>query len=162
VSVLLAGLDPALVVAVTRRLLAQGDQVRVVAQRGAPAYEGAHVATGDAGDDDLVERAAQGSRTIVIGAVPNEVRAAALAGADRARVERAVLLEGGGADVPASMSWVVLVTSGRRLLVRRRAPAPAALAEAIDAADDLAGEPRLVVDLTTEEGWRALRLEPPA
>ncbi|MDQ3982060.1 MAG: SDR family oxidoreductase [Actinomycetota bacterium] len=160
-SVLLVGLDPQVAAAVTRRLIAQGDQVRVIASPAGPAPEGAYVATGDAGDDDLVERAAQGCRTIVIGTVSGAVRAAALTGAGRAGVGRAVLLGDLGADAPASMSWVALVTPGRGLLGRRRALDPDALAEAVDAADDLAGEPRLVADLATEEGWRALRLEPP-
>ncbi|HEX2295221.1 MAG TPA: hypothetical protein VHN37_07930 [Actinomycetota bacterium] len=151
-SVLLVGLDAELVTAVTRRLTAQGDQVRIVARSGEP-VPGAHVAVGDPGDDDLVERAAQGARTIVAG---EEGRAAALAGAARAGVDRAVLVGGDAAGAPASMSWVLLVTK-RRL---RRGVAPADVAEAVDAADDMAGEPRLVVDLTTEDGWRALRLDP--
>jgi hypothetical protein len=152
VSVLLAGLDPELVAALTRRLTAQGDQVRVVGS-GGEAYPGAHVAVGDPGDDDLVERAAQGARTVVAG---QRGRAAALEGAARAGVDRAVLLDGGADRVPEGMSWVLLVTR-RRL---RRSPAPDDVAEAVDAADDMAGEPRLVADLTTAEGWRALRLEP--
>lgn len=158
-SVLLAGLDPGVGAALTRRLLAQDDQVRVVLGPGEEAtpYAGAHVAAGDTGDDDLVERAAQGARTIVLGEVGD--RAPALEGAARAGVERAVLMGGRGEDVPGSMSWVVLVVP--RSLLRRRSLPPDALAEAIDAADDLAGEPRLVVDLGTDEGWAALRLERP-
>ena len=151
-SVLLVGVDPDLVAAVVRRLTAQGDQVRVVGRAG-ESYPGAHVAVGEPGDDDLVERAAQGARTIVAGQVG---RAGALEGAARAGVERAVLLDGDAAGVPASMSWVVLVTRRRF----RRGPAPDDVAEAVDAADDMAGEPRLVADLTAEEGWRVLRLEP--
>ncbi|MDQ3953665.1 MAG: SDR family oxidoreductase [Actinomycetota bacterium] len=158
-SVLLAGLDAADAAALVRRLLEQGDQVRAIVAPGAdPApYEGAHVAAGDPGDDDLVERAAQGARTIVLGDFGAAVRTAALEGAARAGVERAVLL-GEAPDVPLGMSWVALVTPRSRW--RRRGPGPEDLAEAIDAADDLAGEPRLVADLGTEEGWRALRLEP--
>lgn len=151
-SVLLAGLDPQLVAAAVRRLTAEGDQVRVVAGVG-EAHPGAHVAVGSPGDDDLVERAAQGARTIVAGI---EGRAGALEGAARAGVDRAVLVGGDAEDVPASMSWVLLVTK-RRL---RRGPSHDDVAEAIDAADDLAGEPRLVADLTTAEGWKTLRLEP--
>ena len=151
-SVLLVGLDPELVAAIVRRLTAEGDQVRVVAGAGT-GHPGAHVAVGTPGDDDLVERAAQGTRTIVAGV---EDRAVALAGAARAGVDRAVLVNGDPEGVPSSMSWVLLVTK-RRL---RRGPGPADVAEAVDAADDLAGEPRLVADLTTEEGWKALRLEP--
>ena len=151
-SVLLAGLEPELVAAVTRRLAAEGDQVRVVAPAG-ETYPGAHVATGEPGDDDLVERAAQGARTIVAGA---DGRAAALAGAARAGVDRAVLIDGDADEVPESMSWVLLVTKRRF----RRGVGTADVAEAVDAADDMAGEPRLVADLTTDEGWRALRLDP--
>lgn len=151
-SVLLTGLEPELVEAITRRLAAAGDQVRVVAAAG-QTYEGAHVAAGDPGDDDLVERAAQGARTIVAGP---EGRAGALEGAARAGVDRAVLLGGDAGDVPASMSWVLLVTK-RRL---RRGVGVDDVAEAVDAADDMAGEPRLTADLTTEEGWKALRLDP--
>ena len=151
-SVLLAGLDPELVAAVTRRLAGEGDQVRVVARAG-ETYAGAHVATGEPGDDDLVERAAQGARTIVAG---TEGRGAALAGAARAGVDRAVLIGGDADEVPESLSWILLVTKRRF----RRGVGMADVAEAIDAADDMAGEPRLVADLTTDEGWRALRLDP--
>lgn len=161
-SVLLVGVEPDLARAVIARLLAQGDQVRAVVAPGqdpAP-FEGAHLATGDPADDDLVERAAQGARTIVLGATaPAE---AALDGAARARVERAVFVgRAPGDDLPEGMSWVALVTPRPRL-GRRRGPSPEALAEAVDAADDLAGEPRLVADLSTPEGWAALRLDPPA
>lgn len=151
-SVLLTGLDAELAAAVTRRLTAQGDQVRVVAAAGV-AYTGAHVAAGEPGDDDLVERAAQGARTIVAGI---EGRAGALAGAARAGVDRAVLIGGDADEVPSPMSWVLLVTKKRL----RRGPSPDRIAEAVDAADDMAGEPRLVADLTTDDGWRALRLDP--
>ena len=158
-SVLIAGLDAAVAAAVTRRLLEQGDQVRAVVGAGEDVtrYEGAHVATGDVGDDDLVERAGQGARTIVLGEVGAAARAAALAGAARAGVERAVLI-GEPGEVPAGMSWIALAVPRR--MFRRGAVAPEELAEAIDAADDLAGEPRLVADLGTDQGWRALRLEP--
>lgn len=157
-SVLLAGLDPAVAAAVTRRLLAQDDQVRAIVGPGQDAspYEGAYVARGDVADQDLVERAAQGARTIVLGTVGAAARAAALDGASKAGVERAVLV-GQPVDVPAGMSWVVLVAPRSRL--RRRGVAPDELAKAIDAADDLAGQPRLVADLSTPEGWTALGLD---
>lgn len=158
-SVLLAGLDAEVGRACTRRLLGEGDQVRVILAPGEDAspYAGAHVATGDPGDDDLVERAAQGAMTIVLG--DGFDRTAALTGAARAGVERAVLVQGTGEAVPATMSWVALIVP--RSLFRCRTIDPDALAEAIDAADDLAGEPRLVADLGTDEGWAALRLERP-
>lgn len=161
-SVLLAGLDAELAATVAERLLAQGDQVRVIAPAGDPApYTGAHVALGDPGDEDLVERATQGVRTIVLGPLPPETRGAALAAAARAGVGRAVLLGGRVEDVPPAMSCVVISVRGPRLLGRRRSPGADDLAEAIDAADDLAGQPRLTVDVATEEGRRALRLGPP-
>jgi hypothetical protein len=46
----------------------------------------------------------------------------------------------------------------RNTLLRRSAPIPAAVAEAIDAADDLAGSPRLELDLSDPAGARALGL----
>lgn len=152
-SVLLAGLEVEVGRALTRRLLEEDDQVRVILGAGedAAAYEGAHVAIGDVADDDLVERAAQGARTIVLGDID---RAAALTGAARAGVDRAVLV--GRGDVPEGMSWVMLVVPRSRL--RRKGLDPETIAEAIDAADDLAGEPRLTADLGTDEGWAALRL----
>ena len=157
-SVLLVGVEPALARALIPRLLEEGDQVRAVvaADEDAAAFAGAHVATGDAGDDDLVERAAQGARTIVLGGGA-AVRAAALEGAARAGVDRAVLIDGDAESVPGSMSWVLLVTR-RRI---RRGPPIEAVAEAVDAADDMAGEPRLTADLTRSEGWAALGLTGP-
>lgn len=160
-SVLLAGLAADLAGAVARRLQDAGDQVRVIAPPGAAgAPPGAHVATGELGDEDLVERACTGVRTIVVGdAGPDH--AALLAAAARAGVDRAVFVGGSPGDVPGSMSWVALVLPRPRLLGLGKTLARDAVAEAVDAADDLAGEPRLVADLTTEEGWRALRLDPP-
>ena len=156
-SVLLAGIGPELAPVLIRRLVEEGDQVRAILPAGADAapFAGAHVATGDPGDDDLVERAAQGARTIVLGrGVQVPLDAAARAG-----VDRAILLDAHEAPAPTGMSWVVLVTSRTRL-GRRRGPPPASVAEAVNAADDLAGEPRLVADLTTDDGWRALGLDP--
>ncbi|HEX2057227.1 MAG TPA: hypothetical protein VHI71_02565 [Actinomycetota bacterium] len=156
---LLAGLDAPVAGALTRRLLAEGDQVRAIVAPGEDAdrYAGAYVAAGHPADEDLVERAAQGARTIVLGDLNAATRTAALAAAARAGVERAVLL-GEGGEIPATMSWVVLVVPRSRL--RRRSLAPEDVAEAVDAADDVAGEPRLVADLGAEAGWRALRLDP--
>lgn len=157
-SVLLLGIGPELAPVLIRRLLEEGDQVRAILPAGSdPApFSGAHVATGDPGDDDLVERAAQGARSVVLGRgvdVPLEAAA-------RGGVDRVILLDGDVASAPDGMSCVALVTS-RRGFGRRRGPAPAAVAEAVNAADDLAGEPRLVADLTTDDGWRALGLDPP-
>jgi hypothetical protein len=162
VSVLLVGLDPALARALVARLLEEGDQVRAVVQPGEDPgpYEGAHLATGDAEDDDLVERAAQGARTIVLG-VTGAARAGALVGASRAGVDRAVFLGPADAkEVPAGMSWVALLIPRSRFGLRR-GPSPESVAEAVDAADDLAGEPALVADLGTAGGWTSLLLDPP-
>ncbi|MDQ3916621.1 MAG: hypothetical protein M3323_15030 [Actinomycetota bacterium] len=160
-SVLLAGLDPGLVAALTRRLVAEGDQVRMIGPRGAgETPPEAHVAAGELADEDLVERACQGVRTIVLGDGARSEAPAALAAAARVGVDRAVLVGLPIPDLPASMSWIALVLPRRRLGLGTRL-SPAAVAEAVDAADDLAGQPRLVADLGTDEGWRALRLEPP-
>ena len=160
-SVLLAALPGDLAAELTRRLLEEGDQVRAIAAPGGAGPPGAHVASGDLSDEDLVERACQGVRTIVLGEVPAEVRNAALTAAARAGVDRAVLVGTVPEDVPEAMSWVALMLPRGRLLGRRKPLAPEVVAEAVDAADDLTGEPRLVADLSTGEGWRALRLEPP-
>lgn len=157
-SVLLVAVEPFLARALIDRLVAEGDQVRAVVSPGQDAglFAGAHLATGSPEDDDLVERAAQGARTIVLGRpIPP-----ALEGAARAGVDRAILLTGDVSSAPAGMSCVALVISRTRLGLRR-ALAPVVVAEAVNAADDLAGEPRLVADLTTDEGWRALGLDPP-
>ncbi|MFN2586517.1 MAG: hypothetical protein ABR613_00165 [Actinomycetota bacterium] len=161
-SVLLAGLAAELAHALTRRLLAEGDQVRMIAQAGVDETPpGAHVAAGDLSDEDLVERACQGVRTVVLGRVPAAQGAVVLAAAARAGVDRAVLLAIPPDEVPASMSWVALVVPRQRPLGLGRGVPVEALAEAVDAADDLPGEPRLLADLGTVEGWRALRLDPP-
>jgi hypothetical protein len=156
VSVLLAGLEPELARALTRRLVAAGDQVRVIAPAGEEAPPGVHVATGSLEDEDLVERACQGVRTIVLGAAADD----ALDAAARAGVDRAVLV-GVTAGRPPPMSSVTLLLPRPRLLGLGKGLSPESVAEAVDAADDLAGEPRLVADLGTDEGWRALRLESP-
>ena len=52
-----------------------------------------------------------------------------------------------------TIRMVVVGVPGRRGTID-----PARVAEAIDAADDLAGNPRLELDLGTPDAWRALRL----
>jgi hypothetical protein len=50
---------------------------------------------------------------------------------------------------------------GRWGFLRKSSPvAPDAIAEAVDAADDLSGDITLDLDLTIPEDWRELRLEP--
>ncbi len=153
--------------AVVNRLLEAGDEVGVVE----PSPErsetwrraGAHVARGSARDADLIERASQNARTLVVLDVDQEILRAAVEGARLAGVERIVVT--GTRTLPEStallrssgLDYVVLET-GRRLL---GAAAPANVARAVDAADDLPGRPRLELLLRTAEAWRELRLDPP-
>jgi hypothetical protein len=168
-SVLVIGGRDATADAVVRRLVGEGDEVRVIEDDAGRGDElralGAFVARGDAGDFDLVERAAQNVRTVVVLGAGWELEPI-LRGARAAAVDRIVwcgtrgavdpgVLEAGGFDyvlmhVPPPARW-------------RRAPRipEDALADAISAADDLAGNPRLVLDLASADAWSALGLAPP-
>lgn len=156
--------------AVVGRLLAEGDEVRVLASSPEDSVRfkdaGAHVASGPL-DADLVERASLGARSVVIlgeaGVTPG-VEGARAAGVERvvvlARdpdVARAMLYDTGleGSDV----DYLVLTTRRRRRPFRAGID-PADVAAAVSAADDLAGRPRAIVDLATPDGWRALKLAP--
>lgn len=146
---------------VARRLLAQGDEVRVLLARTelGPGWVelGAHVAVGDPTDDDLIERAGQQARTLVlfgIHAGDGPTVTAALKAAVAADIERLILCVAAADDevrrlMDASDRSYVILSYGRRLGLRARAPA-ALVADAVDAADDLAGQPRLEVDLRDE------------
>ncbi|HEX2240134.1 MAG TPA: NAD(P)H-binding protein, partial [Actinomycetota bacterium] len=157
-----------------KRLVAQGDQVRVIEQFPEVVHaweqEGVHVVRGDPGDHTLVAQAAHGTRTVVVmddeaGDV-SDIIDAVVDGAAEANVERLVLF---GWDPPAPIVDAVansgrdhiVINAGRRKLLGKR-PSAAALAEAIDAADDLDGHPRLVLDLRDPAAWEALRLSVPA
>lgn len=150
-----ADLGPILV----ERLVDQDDEVRVIETEGARGPEwrrlGAHVAVGEL-DADLIERAAQNTRTVV--AFDAEGLAEVLEGSGNADVERLVLCLRAADEAVidalagAEMDYVVLLT-GR---VRRRNLA--FIAEAIDAADDLAGPLRVVIDLRREDAGARLRL----
>ena len=169
-SILLIGLGDDETEETIRRLTAQGDEVRVLEHREArvPRWKdlGAHVAIGAPDDADLVYRAASNCRTIVLGEE-------GLAGLDP-------VIEGIGRDSgvrlvlcldsldPKTQRVVarekldhLILTTGKPGLLRRGRGGPASVAIAIDAADDVAESPREVVDLTTQEGWGALKLEPP-
>ena len=153
-----------------RRLTAEGDEVRVVAPAEEPAEAwrrlGVKVAPGRDDDADLIERAAQGVRTAVViddeSGPAGDVIAEVVAGIAAAGVER-VILCGRKPDqklvdaVRTSGLDYVVLTVGGGLLSRRRMPVED-VAEAIDAADDLAGSPRLELDLTRTEAWAALGL----
>jgi nucleoside-diphosphate-sugar epimerase len=171
-SVLLIGISGSSGKAIVTRLIAQGDEVRVVEDDSAAAEQwrslGAHVARRIDDMPDLIERAAQNVRTVVIGEAvahdADEVRAI-VDGAAAARVER-IVLYGSGASHDAleavrefPFQHVVLSTGRRRLLGSRLGDE--SLAAAVDAADDIAGEPRLELDLGDPESWPELGLTPP-
>jgi hypothetical protein len=164
--------------AVVTRLLAAGDEVRVVARSSEEVERwgewGAHTALGDPEDPDLIERAAQDARSVVTfddGFGGHQILEAAIEGGSSAGVERIIICSPApGAHERervsrSSLEHVVLVTGSlrrRRLSFRARALTPGQVAVAVDAADDLAGHPRVVLDLRENEAWRALDLEPPA
>lgn len=154
---------------VVARLVGQGDEVRVLEptsqRRDEWVAAGAFVAVGDAVDPDLIERAAQNARTIVVLAsrVRSEVVDTVLEAAPRAGVDRLVCCAPSIPDpvtaaVRAGPLDHVLITTGAGGLLRRKAAPAALIAEAIDAADDLAGEPRLELDLTEPSQLRLLGL----
>ena len=133
---------------VLSELVAQGDEVRIVTV--APEKDwsdlGAHIAKGNGTDADLLERAGQGARTVVLFDPSGDQAAAAVEAAASARIERLVVCSkklGEEVDVVRSsgLSYVFLIT-GRR--------ARSAAAAAIDWADDLAGDVKLEVDLRRE------------
>lgn len=172
-SVLLIGIDGELATVLARRLVDQDDEVRILVVDGddpasvpdAPV----HVASGRYLDDaDLIERACQNVRTIVLGEredIPSAI-GEVIKGARAAEVSRIVYCAASPdrrirEELRSSpIEYVVLETGGWSPL-RRRAPSIEAVAEAIDAADDLAEEVRLELDLTADEGWLPLRLRPP-
>lgn len=169
-SILLAGLDHPVALVSARRLIDQGDEVRVLLteDRFADTYRGlgVYVALGRELDDpDLVERACQNVRTLVLGTVTEKMMRHILMGVSPAGVGRIVYVsDRPGAEVEvvkkSSVEHVVLRTP-RPGLLGRKSLDPQTLAEAIDAADDLDGEPRLDLDLTEEGGWASLKLASP-
>ncbi|MDP9068055.1 MAG: hypothetical protein M3N53_06890 [Actinomycetota bacterium] len=155
--------------AIVRRLIEQGDDPRILEQssgrRDLWRSLGAHVAVGDPADADLLERAAQNVRTIVVAGpeVDQLVLEAVVASAPRAGADRIVVC------VPAigeavtrllheSTLSYVLIATGRRGVLRRSTAAPELVAEAVDAADDLDGHPRLEVNLRDGSGMEDLGL----
>jgi hypothetical protein len=175
VSVLLLGLPEIVAEATIEQLRNQGDDVRViepdpeVQKRWRSA--GAHVAVGEL-DADLVERAAQGVRTLVVGRLlppTDEPIEELLSGAVRAGVGRVVVYT----DRDDAQGWargfsesVVLRAPYKRSLFRGgRGPSGPEAAALIDAADDLAaddgaGPLRLELDVT-KESWAPLGLAAP-
>jgi len=169
-SLLLLGLEPGLGEPLITHLIAQDDEVRVIeADSGRVAHWrelGAYVARGDAADADLIERAAQNVRTIVVfdrahedleRAIESAIEGASLAGVERiivcaASVPKSVLelLQKSGID------YVALSSGGRRRVFGGRTVGDTTITEAVDAADDLAGPVKLELDLTRPDTWISL------
>lgn len=169
-SILLAGLPDRLAEAISQRLLAQSDEVRIMldspADRDTWRERGVYVAVGDLEDEDFVWRAAGGVRTVVAGAERLEGTAGAvlLEGAKRAGADRFIVLAS-GSSVPSGLpatGAIVLRLPKKKLLGGKERIAPKDVAIAVDAADDLAGSPQLDLDLSDPSGWVELRLPPPA
>jgi TrkA-N domain len=151
-------------------LIAQGDEVRVVEPDPQQAERwrslGAYVARGDVDDGDLIERAGQNCRTLVLFEVRDEyvhVLEAALGGVAHTTIDRIVLVATGdeakclGLVRASQLDYVWLRVKQRSVLSRFRSSSPA-IAEAVDAADDLAGDPHLELDLDEPATAAALRL----
>jgi Trk K+ transport system NAD-binding subunit len=148
VSILLVEPARDIATSVVIKLLDQGEEVRIVAIAPEPEWSdlGAHIARGDGTDADLLERAGQGARTVVLFDPSGEQAAAAVEAATNARIERLVVCSkrmGEEVDVvrTSGLSYVLLLT-GRR--------ARNSAADAIDWADDVAGDVKLEVDLRRE------------
>ena len=175
-SIVVLNAEPELGRVLLSRLFDEGDEVRIVEQDAMIAQEwkelGAHVARGPCDDEDLLMRAATGARTfVVLDRDPRLTGRATVAAIEAARlssVDRIILAapkpSPGLIDlvVASGLDHVVLSTqaAGLGALLRRSLP-PRGVAAAIDAADDLAGNPHLVLDLGDERAWNALGLQPP-
>lgn len=173
-SVLLYGVPDEPLAALSLRLIAQDDEVRVLVASGTDDGHlrelGLHVASGTYLDDaDLIERASQNVRTLVVGPDlprPREAHIeAVIRGARAAGVGRLVYFDADpDPDVtePIKRSGIgyVILAIGRKGLLRRGGVAASDVAEAVDAADDLAGNVELNLDLGSAAGWKLLLLDP--
>jgi Trk K+ transport system NAD-binding subunit len=151
--------------AVVERLLSQGDEVRVVDRAGSESWKevGAHVARGEGTDADLLERAGQHCRSIVLFDPDQEVMETALEAARAARIGRVIVcctrpISNVIASLRASgLEYVVLTLASGRML--RRKLEGSSIAAAIDAADDISGhDVRLELDLSRPGSWQELGL----
>lgn len=167
-SILLAGLPTEIAEAAIEHLTQQGDEVRILTPRstGSDRWKalGAYVATGALDDDDLVERAATGCRTVVLGeeALPHLESIAE--GLRRGGMEPRIVLyasELPGEDLPAGFESIVLKVGRKSLFRRTPSLGPSDAARAIDAADDLTELPVDVLDLMEPRSWAMLGLEAP-
>lgn len=167
-SVLLVGNGGELAGLVADRMLAQGDEVRAIAVEGdleTLATRGVHIARGPFFDADLVERAAQNVRTVVLFDTTEEVLGDVIEGARAARVDRIVRCSATAPEPvrkalrDSGLEYVVLQTP-RKGRFRKGVPDDA-VAEAIDAADDMGGRLRLELDLNERDAWETLKVDPP-
>jgi hypothetical protein len=176
VSLLLIGLPETFAAKLVQRLREEGDEVRLLLREGSGAEPwkklGAFVATGEAGDADLIERAATNVRTIVLGeetaSLSMEELGELLAGARKADVGRVVVCQAqpdpGLVEVLRSsgVEFVVLTTAKKPLVGKARTRIPISkLSEAVDAADDIAGRIQAELDLTIPKAWKVLKVSPP-
>ncbi|MQA98983.1 MAG: hypothetical protein GEU78_01600 [Actinobacteria bacterium] len=159
-----------------RRLVEQGDVVGILVEDDGMIDHvdpgDAHVAQGSRTDEDLIERAATHARTIVVyeeAVVPThrDIVRAVVAAAKRIEGVRVVMwgskhsAEAVETLSTSGLPYVVIHTGKLRGRLRRTVPFEAVV-EALDAADDLAGDVHLEVDLTRDEEWARLKLEPPS
>lgn len=167
------GLEDPLAAAIARRLIAQSDEVRILLDsphdREGWRQRGVYVAVGDAHDEDFVWRAAGGVRTVVAGAgwVAGDPGPVLVAGAKRAGVGRFIVLAAGAPpSLPEALSEegteLVVLRLPKKKFLGRTQISPEDIAEAVDAADDLAVAPNLDLDLAEPDAWSELRLSPPA
>ena len=178
-SVLLIGLEDVLGPVLVERLLGEGDVIGVIEEDGDRAARwrevGAHVASGQPTDFDLIERAAQHARSIVIVEFrlndPREVIEAVLMGARLVPGEAARIIFVTTSREPAvgenlarsEFDFVILrVPRGGSPARQRSKLKTESIAEAVNAADDLAGSPRLDLDLRDPESWVALDVPAPS
>jgi hypothetical protein len=159
--------------ALIERLTAQGDEVRIIERDPQLAHHwralGAFVAHGSADDRDLVERAAHSCRTMVLLDVDDGAASTvetALAAARSTTIDRVVMIAAGAAPRclgllrGGTLDYVFARAAPQRSLLRRRFLDRGFIAQVIDAADDLAGDPRLELDLSDPAAGSALGLTP--
>lgn len=166
-SILIVGDESSLAESLVRRLRDQDDEVRAIhagpiAATGLAGL-GVHIARGPYLDADLIERAGQNVRTVVAIEPPPEILLEILAGMRAASIPRLVVCGRAvdpavaGAVRGAGLEFVIMRLPPKSLL--RKGLSDNDVAEAIDAADDLAGSPELELDLAEEVAWDALRLD---
>lgn len=175
-ALVLIGLRGELGEVLIRRLVEQDDEVRVVEEDKELADRwrslGAQTAQGLPEDADLLERASQHARTVVVINVPtrplkqtidavlhvamrskNPIRLVVLSGKHDRALARTLAQSG--------LEYVWLRTPRPHRVSRGSSLSYEKVAEAIDAADDIAGAPNLELDLTDAGAWAALGLAPP-